>query len=68
MLSTLHRIGMSAAKHDEVCGRKPILVEQMRVRLVVAIEHLLRSEIISNKIHPHITAEKCVELMLTEAT
>ena len=69
MGETLARSGHAVESKEDVYGKSSILVEQMRVRLVVAIEHLLKSDIINGGLDdPKMTAEKAVELMLTEAT
>ena len=65
---SIARSGFAVEQQEDVYGRNSIMVEKMRVRLVVAIEHLLRSEIINGNLDdPEMTAQKAVEIMLTEA-
>lgn len=65
---TVARCGYAVESREDVYGKKPIIIEQIRQRLLVAVEHLLKSEIINERLDPHMTAQRCVELMLTEAT
>lgn len=63
------RSGHAAESHDEVYGKKPVIVEQIRKRMLVAMEHLLKSEIINGQLdNPALTANRCVEIALTELT
>lgn len=65
---SIARSGFAVQQQEDVYGKNPIMVEQMRQRLIVSIEHLLKSEIINENLDdPHMTAQKCVEIMLTEA-
>lgn len=61
------RSGYAAMIKDDVHGLTSAQVERLRAKLVISIEHLLKSEIINGNLDkPRLTAEKCVSLMLTE--
>lgn len=60
------RSGHAAASKENVYGKTPIVIEQIRQRLVVAVAHLLKSDVERGS-SLDVTAQRCVELMLTEA-
>lgn len=63
------RAGHAAESHDEVYGKKSIVIEQIRARLVISIEHMLKSADMHGELVPdklNLIANRCVELALTE--
>ncbi len=63
------RAGYAVESKDDVTGTKPIIIEQIRQRIVVKVEHLLKSEIVNGKLdNAGLTANRCVEIMLKEMT
>lgn len=61
------RAGYAVEIGEDVHGLSSAMVERLRAKLVVTLEHFLKSEIINQNLdNPRLTAEKCVELMLTE--
>ena len=61
------RCGHAVETQEDVYGQKPIIVEQIRKRLVLAVTQLIKANIINNKIEkPNYTAQRIVELMIAE--
>ena len=64
---SIARSGYAVEAREDVYGHKPIIWEQIRERLKVKIEHLLKSDMVNDKLtNPSLTANRCVELLLTE--
>lgn len=59
------RSGYAVESRDNVYGKTPIIIEQIRKRLVIAVAHLLKSDA-ERAANLDLTAQRCVELMLTE--
>lgn len=62
----LARAGHAAESKEDVYGKTPIVIEQIRQRLVVTITHLLRGDM-ERGVDPEMMAQRAVELMLKEA-
>lgn len=64
---SIARSGYAVEAKQDVYGQRSIIIEQKRQRALLAVEHLLKSEIINKTLsNPKMTANRVVDLVLTE--